>query len=128
MASPPAEWWTPTTFAERCSVRLELARGMDVCIEARSSLGSVRNRYPSHPSAATKLMLSTDVGSVHVDEGSSFRSPRRPTAAPAPPNSPERPTAPLPDDPELERILKMVEAGELSAQDADELLRAMGRV
>jgi hypothetical protein len=30
-------------------------------------------------------------------------------------------------DPELERVLKMVEAGELSAQDADELLRAMGR-
>jgi hypothetical protein len=32
------------------------------------------------------------------------------------------------EDPELERILKMVEAGHLSAQEADELLRAMGRV
>jgi hypothetical protein len=32
------------------------------------------------------------------------------------------------EDPELERILKMVEAGELSAKDADELLQAMGRV
>ena len=31
-------------------------------------------------------------------------------------------------DPEVERILKMVESGDLSAQDADELLRAMGRV
>ncbi|HLZ29216.1 MAG TPA: hypothetical protein VKV73_18020 [Chloroflexota bacterium] len=111
------------------SVRLELARGMDVCIEARTSLGSVRNRYPSQPSAATRLMLSTEMGSVRVDEGAAFRAARRPTAPPTPSNLPERPTAAPPrEDPELERILKMVEAGELSAQDADELLRAMGRV
>jgi hypothetical protein len=62
-----------------------------------------------------------------VDEGSSFRSARQPTA-PSPPGRPERPTTPAREDPELERILKMVEAGELSAHDADELLRAMGRV
>jgi len=31
-------------------------------------------------------------------------------------------------DVELERVLAMVESGELSARDADELLRAMGRV
>jgi hypothetical protein len=45
---------------------------------------------------------------------------------------PERPAAPTArtprEDPELDRILKMVEAGSLSAHDADELLRAMGRV
>jgi hypothetical protein len=116
------------------SVRLELARGLDVCIEAHTSLGSIRNRYPSRPSAATKLVLSTEMGSVRVDEGSSFRQARRPTApsthpsAPSPPGRPERPTTPAREDPELERILKMVEAGELSAHDADELLRAMGRV
>jgi hypothetical protein len=109
------------------SVRLELARGLDVCIEAHTSLGSIRNRYPSRPSAATKLVLSTEMGSVRVDEGSSFRSARQPTA-PSPPGRPERPTTPAREDPELERILKMVEAGELSAHDADELLRAMGRV
>lgn len=108
------------------SVRLELARGMDVCIEAHTSLGSVRNRYPSQPSAATKLVLSTEMGSVRVDEGSAFRPARRPAAAA--PNAAERPPSPPREDPELERILKMVEAGELSAQDADELLRAMGRV
>ncbi len=40
------------------------------------------------------------------------------------------PDGPLrePQDPELERILKMVESGTLSASDADELLKAMGRV
>jgi hypothetical protein len=108
------------------SVRLELARGLDVCIEATTSLGSVRNRYPSRPSAATKLVLSTEMGSVRVDEGSSMRSVRRPTAPSVAP-APHRPAPPR-EDPELERILKMVEAGELSAQDADELLRAMGRV
>jgi len=31
-------------------------------------------------------------------------------------------------DGELERILEMVAAGDLSARDAEELLRAMGRV
>ena len=77
------------------SVRLELARGLDVCIEAHTSLGSVRNRYPSRPSAATKLVLSTEMGSVRVDEGSSFRSARRPTSpSNSVPNPPERPTAP----------------------------------
>jgi len=108
------------------SVRLELARGMDVSIETHTSMGSVRNRYPSRPSATTRLILSTEMGSVRVDEGGSYRSSRRPgpPSAPPPPRRPEPPR----EDPELERILKMVEAGELSAQDADELLRAMGRV
>jgi hypothetical protein len=110
------------------SVRLELARGLDVCVEAHTSLGSVRNRYPSRTSAATKLVLSTEMGSVRVDEGGAFRPARQPTAPSAAPNSSERPPAPPRADAELERILKMVEAGELSAQDADELLRAMGRV
>jgi hypothetical protein len=108
------------------SVRLELARGLDVCIETHTSLGSVRNRYPSRPNAATKLVLSTQMGSVRVDEGPSVR-----TTHPAAPPRPDRsapPRAPAQEDLELERILKMVEAGELSAQDADELLRAMGRV
>jgi hypothetical protein len=112
------------------SVRVELVRGLDVCIETHTSLGSVRNRYPSRPTAATRLVLSTEMGSVRVDEGSSFSSPRRQPApsVPTPADRAQPPTAPAREDPELERILKMVEAGELSAHDADELLRAMGRV
>jgi hypothetical protein len=42
---------------------------------------------------------------------------RRPTE---PPSGPGRPL-----DPEVERILKMVEAGELTAREADDLLRAL---
>jgi hypothetical protein len=110
------------------SVRLELARGIDVCIETHTSFGSVRNQYPVRADASRRLVLSTEMGSVRVDEGSSTRPARRPTPAPD-----DRPTqtdasAPPREDAELERILKMVEAGELSAKDADELLQAMGRI
>jgi hypothetical protein len=107
------------------SVRVELARGLDVCVETHTRLGSVRNNFPSRPAAAAKLVLSTEMGSVAVDESSSARRSTPPHAA----VRPERHEAGQPrTDPELERILKMVEAGELSAQDADELLRAMGRL
>ncbi len=145
------------------SVRLTLARGMDVCIETRTSLGSVRNNYPVRPDAPRRLVLSTEMGSVRVDEGPLAGSTRRPASAggaskaadraaqssasdmPTPPgeSSPGAPSPPesaageartpnasksASEDPELERILKMVEAGELSARDAEELLQAMGRV
>jgi DUF4097 and DUF4098 domain-containing protein YvlB len=133
------------------SVRLELARGLDVSIETRTSLGSVRNRYPSNASAAAKLLLSTEMGEVRVDGGdfsshtssssvtststtstsstsrsskTSVSSSSSSTATASEPRGPVEKTA----DPELERILKMVESGEISAQEADELLQAMGRV
>jgi len=109
------------------SVRIELGRGMDVCIETHSSLGSVRNNYPVRADAPARLVLSTDMGSVRVDEASQ-RAVRRPAAA-ASDGAPRADSSTPPrEDAELERILKMVEAGELSAKDADELLRAMGRV
>jgi hypothetical protein len=114
------------------SVRVGLARGLDVSVETRTSLGSVRNGYPSNQSAAAKLLLSTEMGSLRVDECS---TPRRSDRSAGAPLRPERPGPSTPSstqspraDPELDRILKMVEAGELSAHDADELLRAMGRV
>ena len=117
------------------SVRVELARGIDVSVETRTNLGSVRNSYPPRQSASAKLMLSTEMGSVRVYESSTPRRADRSAYAPFPPERPERPepptapTAKAPrEDPELDRILKMVEAGSLSAQDAVELLRAMGRV
>jgi hypothetical protein len=102
------------------SVRVELARGLDVAVETRTSLGSVRNSYPTRHSAAAKLLLWTEMGSVRVDESSSSRAAR--PASPGPSPKPPR------EDPELDRILQMVESGSLSAHDADELLRAMGRV
>jgi hypothetical protein len=141
------------------SVRLELVRGMDVCVETRTSLGSVRNNFPSRQEAPARLLLSTEMGSVRVDEGARRAPVWRPTAANFTPERPPAPTRPMPpntpvesttpantpagstpagntaagnvpkrEDPELNRILQMVESGQLSAQDADELLKAMGRV
>ena len=94
-----------------------------------TGLGTIRNSYPSREGAPTKLMLSSEMGSVRVEQSSMRRAQWRPTPpdyAPPRPNSPAGPAQR--DDPELDRILKMVEAGELSAHDADELLKAMGRV
>jgi hypothetical protein len=96
-------------------------------------MGSIQNRFPSRPDAPARLQLSTEMGSIRVREGS-FAADRRPRVAPPPP--PARPATAAPDtrpsgprnDPELERVLKMVESGEISAHDADELLQAMGRV
>jgi hypothetical protein len=109
------------------SVRIELGRGMDVCIETHTSLGSVRNSYPVRADAPARLMLHTEMGSVRVDEASQ-RAARPPTRAASDGPRPTDSSKPEREDLELERILKMVEAGELSARDADELLRAMGRV
>lgn len=144
------------------SVRLELARGLDVCIDTRTSLGAIRNEFPSRQTSAAKLLLSTEMGSLRIEESSALfaRPVGQPSAAAWPSSASPEPdasdAAPVtstsaattaapdaasdepaevaaeapaePSDLELERILKMVEAGELSAQDADELLRAMGRV
>jgi hypothetical protein len=108
------------------SVRLELARGIDVCIETHTSLGSVRNNFPMRQDAPSRLVLTTEMGSIRVEEALAARPPHGPEAPPRPkPPESQRATR---EDPELERILKMVEAGELTAQDADELLQAMGRV
>jgi hypothetical protein len=124
------------------SVRVELARGLDVCVESHTSLGSVRNSYPSHQTAATRLVLTSDMGSVHVAEGSLQATARMErtkaesrvsavssvasTISAATASS--TPAAAPRDDPELDRILKMVESGNLSAREADDLLRAMGRI
>jgi len=117
------------------SVRLEIGRGMDLCIETHTALGSVRNNYPVRADAPTRLVLSTEMGSVRVDEASQQRAtPRRrsdgdfSSRSETSRSETARSDAAPREDPELERILKMVEAGELSAKDADELLRAMGRV
>ena len=116
------------------SVRVELARGLDVCVETHTTLGSVRNQVPTRSSAPAKLVVSTEMGSIRIEETSSPASTWPHPDAPTPPPQPEPPAPGTKEarssgpDPELERILKMVESGELSAQDADELLRAMGRV
>ena len=68
------------------SVRVELARGLDVCVETHTSLGSVRNSYPSREAAPTKLVLDQRDGlgargrrlvAGHTADGCSGRSIRR---------------------------------------------------
>src|SRR5713101_7519734 len=76
------------------SVRVELARGLDVSVETRTSLGSVRNSYPPNHTAAAKLLLSTEMGSVRVDEGSSSFRPAGRSTTPYAPFRPERPERP----------------------------------
>jgi hypothetical protein len=130
--------------AQMGSVRLELLRGMDIWIETHTQMGSVRTNYPSRQGAPARLSVWTEMGSVRIEEGGRGAwhpappvppvSPFGPTpgtqpTAPRPPTgADDRPAPTRPADPELERVLKMVEAGDLSAQEADELLRAMGRV
>jgi hypothetical protein len=110
-------------------VRLDLARGLDVCIESHTSLGSIHNSFPSREASPARLHLSTEMGSVRVSEGgfstSSSRMPYPPTSPHA--SEPRESHRIAESDQELERILKMVEAGELSAREADDLLQAMGR-
>jgi hypothetical protein len=109
------------------SVRLYLAKGMDVCIETHTSLGSVRSDFPSRQGAPARVLLSTEMGSLRVDVGRLRNVPRHHYSA-EPGGRAVRPApAERPTDPELERILKMVEAGELSAREADDLLQALGR-
>jgi len=129
--------------AGRGAIRVELAQGLDVRVETRTAMGSARNSYPAHPNAAAVLSLATDMGSIRVSEGTTARWPGGATPAP-PPVAPAAsahgaPAATAttaatsaarsaPDgDADLDRILAMVEAGQLSARDADDLLRALGR-
>jgi len=110
------------------SVRLDLARGMDVAIETHTSLGSVRTEYPVRADAPARLTLATEMGSIRVEEASISRPVPRIDEVVRESRAADRSDRSPREDPELERILKMVESGALSASDADELLRAMGRV
>lgn len=138
------------------SIRVELAPGIDVRVETRASIGSARNEYPSRAGAPTVLRTSTDVGSIRVrsrgpDVGHAASGDERAWHVVIPPmphvwpvghndevdedddkggaqeSRPSSTGARRVPDSEVERILKLVEAGQLSAKDADELLRALGR-
>ncbi len=121
------------------AIRVEIAAGRDVAVETRTSVGSVQNEYRSASNAQARLRLGTEVGSIKVREAPVRAPTPSVSAVPAavvadaqPPSSPqsESSTATLPTGPgdlEVERILKMVELGELSAKDADDLLQALGR-
>jgi hypothetical protein len=98
-----------TLKTEAGSIQVSLAPEVRVQLRTRTAMGAVHSAVTSVPDAPAVLELHTNVGSIRVDTSPS---------APAPP--------PPPPNPEVERILKLVESGELSARDADELLRALG--
>ena len=114
------------------SVRIELAPGIDVKIEARTVMGSTRTRYPSNPSAAAELKLEAELGSVRISEGSGAPDPRhgdwpdwRRLWEAAEAFVTPAPVKPAPSGEELRQILAMVEAGKINAAEAERLIRAI---
>lgn len=58
------------------TVRVDLARDIDVRIEANSAFGGARVKFPSSPNAAATLTVSSDAGTVRVRESHSGRKSR----------------------------------------------------
>jgi hypothetical protein len=121
------------------AVKLEIARGAAVRINARASMGATKIDFPSSPGAAAVLELSTEIGSLRVREfsrrhrvdapsGGPYRVPAPIVvpAAPAVPGAAANEATP-PGDP-VERVLEMVAQGKLSPRDAGALLRELGQV
>ena len=113
-------------------VDVELARGIDARIVPRVAVGSTQIEFPSRPDAAAVLNIATQVGSVRVrggppDDATGAETEEHAGAvAGAPPASPDRDRGPAAGrEAEVERILKMVEAGRLSAREANDLLAAL---
>jgi hypothetical protein len=138
------------------TVRVDLARDIEVRVDANSSFGGARVKFPSSENAAANLVVTSDAGTVRVRESHSHRGSRdhqeraqwhhrraawhhhhawhqAPAQSPyrqpgAPPQSPIEQHAPRNEanDAELDRVLKMVAEGTLSPEDAGEILRALG--
>ena len=126
------------------SVKVELAQGLQVALDATATLGSARCAYPSTPGAPASLRLETELGSVVVREGGrahderhgDWRDWRRqwwsagpagPFQAPGSP-APPPPTPGPPPAAEVRRVLELVKDGTVSPEEAERLLRAMGGV
>ena len=58
------------------SVKIDLAPGLDVRIEARTVMGSTRTKYPTNPKSLTVLKLEAELGSVKISEGNGYMDPR----------------------------------------------------
>jgi hypothetical protein len=128
------------------SVKVDLARGLDVKIETSTTLGSARSSYPSNPGAKAQLRLESQLGSVRVKEAGQAEESRHgdwpdwrrwwaeakevianvPAVSDAAP-----PPTPAGDAEEkaanMRKILEMVQSGKLSPVEAERLIRAMGR-
>ena len=117
-------------------VSIELPANASVDIEAKTGvLGSINNKVPQVADAASKLHVKVEVGEIRIRQRSGPSAPAQPQSAPAPtaPVPPvtapwavtETPPVAQPSGSETERILKLVESGQLSAKEAAVLLRAI---
>ncbi|MEO8878388.1 MAG: DUF4097 family beta strand repeat-containing protein, partial [Polyangiaceae bacterium] len=125
------------------TVRVDLARDVVVRVDASSSFGGARVKFPSSPDAAATLAVSSDAGTVRVREShgrgrsrhhhehaewrqhhgharSMWNAPYR-QPAPAVVRQAPPPPATETNDAELDRVLKMVAEGTLSPEDAGEV-------
>lgn len=131
------------------AVKVDLARGLAVNIDARTTMGTARVVYPSQRDAPAILDIEADVGAIKVRESSRLgiavdgaeRGPYRtadvvaarasaPIANESTPDATSSAAAPSPnvprDDSQLDAILRRVADGSLSPRDAGSLLRALG--
>jgi hypothetical protein len=60
------------------AVVVQIAPGQKVQVDARATMGSVKNSYPSAAGAETTLDIQTEFGSVKVFEGDGMPEPRHP--------------------------------------------------
>jgi hypothetical protein len=116
------------------SVKVELAPGLNVKIDARTTMGSTRVRYPTLTNAAATILLEAELGSVRVREGSPYVDPRHGDWADwrkvwkdeAPPASVGEAPAPAePQGSELRRILDLVQQKKVSPEEAERLISAL---
>ncbi|MFT3836553.1 MAG: hypothetical protein QM723_06120 [Myxococcaceae bacterium] len=132
------------------SVKVDLARGLDVYVDGSTTLGSVRSSYPSKRDAKTVLRLESQLGSVRVREAGEPDDPRHgdwpdwrkwwadarevivtnvPAASEYIPPAPPEPAEPTEAQQERElstrKILEMVQDGKLTPVEAERLIRAM---
>jgi hypothetical protein len=132
------------------SVKLVLAPSVVVKMEAHTTLGSTRVSHPNSPDAEARLVLTAELGSIKVKTGGAVEDRRHGDGpdwrrfwrdiagkalavafdeeGPQVTTTPEQPPKPAPvPEAELRKVLELVEAGKLTAPDAERLIRAMGR-
>ncbi len=114
-------------------VRIDLAPGLDVRIDAHTVMGSTRVKYPVNPKSETILRLEAELGSVKVGEGAGHEDVRHgdwpdwrklwEAAGDLMTVRPAKSAAASPE--ELRQILGMVENGKINAAEAERLIRAI---
>jgi hypothetical protein len=113
--------------ADMGSVRVTLARGLPVRIDARTSMGSQHVEFPSTAGAPSTLAIATDLGAIHVRSSTKVWTPS--DAAPEPRAHSAYRTNEITvegPDADIERVLARVARGTLSPADAREILRGLG--